>query len=93
MGKHSLSPHINLKGVIELLDEISVMARGKDLVHGTPGIIFSDTSNLEAAGIKAPLVASIVRQLRDLKWPISTEISTMAELESSLLSFSNKDVR
>ena len=27
------------------MDEISVMAKGKDLVHGTPGIIFSDASN------------------------------------------------
>ena len=85
-GKTLIISTHQFEGAIELLDEISVMAKGKDLVHGTPGIIFSDASNLEASGIKAPLVACIVRQLRDLKWPISTEIITMAELESSLSS-------
>ena len=81
----TISTH-QFEGVIELMDEISVMAKGKDLVHGTPGIIFSDNSNLEATGIKAPLIASIVSQLRHLKWPISTEIVSLAELESSLSS-------
>ena len=83
-GKTLIISTHQFEGAIELLDEITVMAKGKDLVHGTPGIIFSDASNLEATGIKAPLVACIVRQLRDLEWPISAEIITMPELESSL---------
>ena len=85
-GKTLIISTHQFEGAIELMDEISVMAKGKDLVHGTPGIIFSDASNMEASGIKAPLVACIVRQLRDLKWPISTEIITLSELESSLSS-------
>jgi len=87
-----LSTH-QFEGVIEMMDEISIMAKGKDLVHGKPGNIFSDTSNLEAAGIKAPLVASIVNQLRHLKWPISKEIITLDELESSLSSIINGEER
>jgi len=83
-----ISTH-QFEGAIELMDEVSVMAKGKDLVHGTPGEIFSDTSNLDAAGIKAPLIARIVKQLCDLKWPISTEIITLAALESSLASICN----
>ena len=42
-GKTLIISTHQFEGVIELLDEISVMVRGKDLVHGTPGIIFSDT--------------------------------------------------
>ncbi len=80
-----ISTH-QFEGTIELLDEISVMSKGRDLVHGTPEKIFSDTSNLEAAGIKTPLIACIVKQLCNLKWPISNEIITLAELESSLYS-------
>ena len=87
-----ISTH-QFEGVIELMDEISVMSKGKDLVHGTPGIIFSDAHNLETAGIKSPLIACIVKQLSDLGWPISTEIITLAELESSLFSIFNGEAR
>ena len=83
-GKTLIISTHQFEGVVELMDEISVMANGKDLVHGTPGKIFSNASVMEVSGIKAPLIASIVRHLRKLKWPISTEIITFADLESSL---------
>lgn len=78
-----ISTH-QFEGAIELMDEISVMANGRDLVHGTPGKIFSDASIMKTAGIRAPLVARIVNQLRDLNWPISSEIVKLSDLESSL---------
>lgn len=74
------------EGAIELMDKISVMAHGCDLVHGAPGEIFSDESIMEASGTKSPLVARIVKQLRDRNWPISTEIISLKDLESSLSS-------
>ena len=78
-----ISTH-QFESAIELMDKISVMANGSDLVHGTPGKLFSDESILKASGIKAPLVARIVKQLRDLEWSISTEIVSLKDLESSL---------
>ena len=80
-----ISTH-QFEGAIELMDELSVMARGRELIHGTPGKVFSDASNLRASGIQSPLVTQIVMKLRDLKWPIFPEIVTLPELESSLSS-------
>jgi hypothetical protein len=68
------------------MEKMTVMANGSDLVHGTPGKIFSDASIMEASGMKAPLVARIVNQMRDMNWPISGEIVSFPDLENSLSS-------
>ena len=83
-----ISTH-QFEGAVELMDKISVLANGHDLVHGTPGKIFSDEKTLEASGIKAPLVAHIVSRLHKLGWPISTEIVTLKDLKSSISSINS----
>jgi energy-coupling factor transport system ATP-binding protein len=80
-----ISTH-QFEGAIELMEEMTVMANGSDLVCDTPGEIFSDASVLKATGVKAPLVARIANHLRDMNWPISGEIVSMPDLEISLSS-------
>ncbi len=88
-GKTIIFSTHQFEEAIDIMDEISIMARGKDLCHGTPGNIFSDTSIIELSGIKVPMITLIIRQLRDLHWPISIETMTIAALESSLTSILN----
>jgi energy-coupling factor transporter ATPase len=47
--------------VIELMDRITVMKNGRDLLHGTPGKVFANERIMESSGIKAPLIMKIVR--------------------------------
>ncbi|MDP2964577.1 MAG: energy-coupling factor transporter ATPase [Pelolinea sp.] len=80
-----ISTH-QFEGAVELMDKISVLANGRDFAHGTPGKIFSSENILDESGIKAPLVARIVGRLRNLGWPISAEIVTLKDLETSISS-------
>jgi energy-coupling factor transport system ATP-binding protein len=78
-----ISTH-QFEDVIELMDRISVMKNGHDLIHGTPEEVFSNEMIMESSGIKAPLVIKIVKKLRDLRWPIPLEIVSLKDLEASI---------
>jgi energy-coupling factor transport system ATP-binding protein len=81
-----ISTH-QFEDVIELFDRVSVLENGHDSLHGIPSDVFSDKKTLERSGIKAPLVIEISSRLRDLGWPISSDIVTLKDLENSVSSF------
>jgi energy-coupling factor transporter ATPase len=72
--------------VVGLLDKISVLEKGHDSIHGSPGEVFANEKVLESTGIKPPLTAKIVIRLRKLEWPISSEIVSLKNLEASISS-------
>jgi energy-coupling factor transport system ATP-binding protein len=78
-----ISTH-QFENVIELMDRISVMENGRDLLHGTPDKVFANEKIMESSGIKAPLIMKIVKKLRDLGWPIPSEIVSLKDLEASI---------
>ena len=78
-----ISTH-QFEGAVELMEKISLMANGTDLIHDSPGRFFLNEKILKSTGIKAPLVTQIVRQLRKLGWPISEEVIGLDDLISSL---------
>ncbi len=78
-----ISTH-QFEGAVDLMDSISVLANGRNLINGSPGKVFLDEKNLQSSGIKAPLVSHIVKRLCDLKWPLSSEIISLKELEISI---------
>jgi energy-coupling factor transporter ATPase len=83
-----ISTH-QIEGVVELMDKISILAKGRDMNQGTPGAIFFNRIILNESAIKAPLVARITSELRRLGWPIPTEIVTLKDLETSLSSINS----
>ncbi len=78
-----ISTH-QFEGAVELMEKISVMSDGTDLIHDSPGRIFINEKILKSTGIKAPLVAQIVRHLRKLGWPIPEEVIGLDDLITSL---------
>jgi ABC-type multidrug transport system ATPase subunit len=83
-----ISTH-QIEGVVELMDKISILAKGRDMNQGTPGAIFFNRIILNESAIKAPLVARITSELRRLGWPIPPEIVTLKDLEISLSSINS----
>ena len=73
--------------LIELLDEVSVIHKGKDTFHGDAEEVFSQVSALEETGLKAPLPALIANQLRQKGWPLAEQTASFRSLETQLESF------
>jgi energy-coupling factor transporter ATPase len=83
-----ISTH-QVEDTIELMDKISVLANGREMIDGTPGAIFSNKKILDESGIRAPLVAQITSELRKLGWPIPAENVTLKDLVISLSSINS----
>ncbi len=69
--------------LVEILDHVSVIHRGKDRLHGSDHA-FSQVEELEALGLQAPLAARAAAALRSKGWPLPPGITTLAYLEESL---------
>ncbi len=64
----------------ELLDNVSVLQRGRDVIQGSAQEVFAQTVTLENCGLRAPLAALIAEELRRKGWPISTATSNLPVL-------------
>ena len=68
----------------EVFDQASVLSKGRDLIHGSCGRVFSDITGLEKAGLEAPLSAFTAEALREKGWPLSEHIAALSDLENEL---------
>jgi energy-coupling factor transport system ATP-binding protein len=68
----------------EVFDQASVLSRGRDIIHGSCGQVFSDIAGLEKAGLEAPLGACTAEALREKGWPLSEHIAALSDLENEL---------
>jgi energy-coupling factor transporter ATPase len=70
--------------LVELLDRVSILHQGKDMLHGNADQIFSQMQTLSSIGLKAPLAARIADRLRNQGWPLAPEVSSFSRLEIAL---------
>jgi hypothetical protein len=69
---------------VPVLQDVSLLSHGQDILHGEAETIFSQTEALREAGLKAPLAAQIAAVLRRKGWPLSVPIASMKTLSASL---------
>jgi len=69
-----------LEETMEWLDEISVLAKGKDVLAGDPGTVFKQIDSLAEFGLKPPLAVRAANAFRQKGWPIPEDAITSARL-------------
>lgn len=72
------------EGILEIMDEISVLADGRDIFHGNPSIVFSEEEYLSMTGMRPPISMKIANELRRKGWPIPSRALTADEIIQSL---------
>ena len=70
--------------LVNVLDQVSVVHQGKDILHGGAEQIFSRIKELNAVGLRAPLSARIAEGLRSKGWPLPQDIASLPRLELEL---------
>jgi ABC-type multidrug transport system ATPase subunit len=70
--------------LVNVLDQVSVIHKGREFLHGGAEQIFSRIKELNAIGLKAPLSAWIAEGLRSKGWPLSQDIASLPILELEL---------
>lgn len=66
--------------ILGMLDHVSLLASGRDKLHGSPGEVFSNESVLQANGLEMPLVARVADGARKKGWPLPTNIIQINQL-------------
>ncbi len=69
-----------LEETMEWLDEISVLAKGKDVLAGDPGTVFKQIDSLAEFGLTAPLAVRVANAFRQKGWPIKEDAITSTRL-------------
>ena len=69
-----------LEVTMEWLDEISVLAKGKDVLAGDPGTVFKQIDSLAEFGLTAPLAVRVANAFRQKGWPIKEDAITSTRL-------------
>ena len=69
-----------LEETMEWLDEISVLAKGKDVLAGDPGTVFKQIDTLATYGLKPPLAVRAANAFRQKGWPIPEDVVTSTRL-------------
>lgn len=77
--------------LIPILQEVSMIDHGHNVLHGKAEAVFSQTSAMEAAGLKAPLAARIAAELRRKGWPLSKPTASLESLEMELHSLPSRE--
>lgn len=75
----------SMEDVAKYVDRIIVMNHGKVAFDGTPKAVFRHYKELEEIGLAAPQVTYIVQALREKGFPISEDITTLAEAKQAIL--------
>jgi len=70
--------------LVNMLDQVSIIHRGKDILHGSSEQLFSQVEELNAIGLRAPLTTHIAKELRSKGWPLSQDIASLPKLELEL---------
>ena len=63
-----------------LVENLTVMEGGQDVLSGRTGEVFSQTERLRACGLEPPLVAQAAEGLRQQGWPLPAGITQADEL-------------
>ena len=77
--------------VVDVLDQVSVIHHGKDILHGVAEQLFSREDDLNTIGLRVPLVAHIAGNLRRKGWPLAEDIASLPKLEYELKDILRED--
>ena len=75
----------SMEDVVEYVDRILVMNRGKVMLDGTPKEVFSHYRELEEVGLAAPQVTYILNSLREKGLAVDTTATTIEEATATIL--------
>lgn len=68
----------------DLVEAATLMAGGRDVLHGAVGQVFEQEEALLAAGLEAPVAARAALELRRLGWPLPRGLVTGGGLAAAL---------
>jgi len=77
--------------VVDVLDQVSVIHHGKDILHGGAEQLISREDDLNTIGLRVPLVAHIAGNLRRKGWPLAEDIASLPKLEYELKDILRED--
>jgi energy-coupling factor transport system ATP-binding protein len=64
-----LSSH-RMEELAEMTEQLTVLAEGSTILHGTPSTVFAQGERLREIGLDQPLVAKLAAELYARKWPV-----------------------
>ena len=83
-GKTILISTHQYEELVNVLDQVSIIHHGKEILHGSARQLFGQVKKLNTIGLKAPLATYIAEGLRSKDWPLSQDIASLHRLELEL---------
>jgi len=83
-GKTLLISTHQYEGLLDMLNTVSVLQHGRDVLHGPPQHVFSQFSALHSAGILPPFHVRLAQALRDRGWPIPSAVMGLPALAAAI---------
>ena len=77
----------SMDDVAKYVDRIIVMNRGSVLFDDVPREVFRHYMELETVGLAAPQVTYIMKDLRDAGYPVSDDVTTIAEAKNEITAY------
>ena len=75
----------SMEDVANYVDRIIVMDKGGVMADGTPREVFSNVQQLEEAGLAAPEVTYIIKELQKKGLALPGDITTIAEAKDAII--------
>lgn len=75
----------SMEDVAEYVERIVVMNHGRVMLDGTPGEVFSHVEELESAGLAAPQVTYLMKDLIQAGFAVSDSVTTIEEAKEEIL--------
>lgn len=75
----------SMEDIANYVDRIIVMNRGEKMLDGTPKEVFSHYKELEKVGLAAPQVTYVMHDLKERRFPVSTDATTIPEAADEIM--------
>ena len=75
----------SMEDVAEYVERIVVMHKGRVIMDGRPGEVFSRVKELEQTGLSAPGVTYVMHALKERGFAVRTDVTTLAEARDEIL--------
>ena len=75
----------SMEDVAEYVERIVVMHKGRIIMDGRPGEVFSRVKELEQTGLSAPGVTYVMHALKERGFAVRTDVTTLAEARDEIL--------
>ncbi|MBM3137776.1 MAG: ATP-binding cassette domain-containing protein [Chloroflexi bacterium] len=86
-----ISTH-QFEDLLEIMDGISALSKGRNIISGDPWVVFNQIDILEKIGIKPPLSIRTANEFRKKGWPIPLQVVTQVQLIGEVRSLVKGDL-